>query len=60
MFGYGIGVLLLVAGLLVLGVRDRAEGAEGADLTNLGWTLTGVGVIWILLTLVQELRERRR
>jgi hypothetical protein len=57
MFGYGLGVLLLVAGLMVLGVRDRVE---GADLTNLGWTLTAVGVIWIVLTLVQQLGQRRK
>ncbi len=57
MVGYGLGALLLVAGLLVLGVRDRVD---DADLTNLGWTLTGVGVIWIVLTLVQQLWERRK
>jgi|SoiMethySBSTD1v2_1073268.scaffolds.fasta_scaffold528102_2 uncharacterized protein DUF6458 len=57
MFGYGVGALLLVAGLLVLGVRDRVD---DADLTNLGWTLTSVGVIWIVLTLGQQLWERRK
>ena len=57
MFGYGVGALLLVAGLLVLGVRDDIE---EADLTNLGWVLTAVGVIWIALTLAQQLWERRR
>ena len=57
MVGYGIGVLLLVAGLLALAVRDRVE---GADLTNLGWTLTGVGVIWIVLALVQRLGQHRK
>ena len=57
MIGYGLGVLMLVAGLLVLGVRDRVE---GPDLTNLGWTLTGVGVIWIVLTAVQQSRQRRK
>ena len=57
MGGYGLGVLLLVAGLLTLGVRDRVE---EPDLTNLGWMLTGVGVIWIVLTLAQQLGQRRR
>jgi hypothetical protein len=57
MVGYGLGVLLLAAGLLVLAVRDRVE---EADLTNLGWTLTGVGAIWIVLTVVQQLGERRK
>ena len=57
MFGYAVGALLLVAGLLVLGVRDRVE---DADLTNLGWILTATGVIWIALTLAQELWERRK
>ena len=57
MFGYGVGALLLVAGLLVLGVRDEIE---DADLTNLGWVLTAVGVIWIALTLAQQLWERRK
>ncbi len=57
MFGYAVGALLLVAGLLVLGVRDRVE---DADLTNLGWILTAAGVIWIALTLAQELWERRK
>ena len=57
MFGYGVGALLAVCGLLVLGVRDQVE---DADLTNLGWTLTAVGVIWIVLTLAQELWERRK
>jgi Domain of unknown function (DUF6458) len=57
MFGYGVGALLLVTGLLVLGVRDRVD---DADLTNLGWTLTGVGAIWMMLTLAQQLWERRK
>jgi hypothetical protein len=57
MVGYGLGVLLLAAGLLVLGVRDRVD---GPDLTNLGWTLTGVGAIWLVLTVVQQLGERRK
>jgi hypothetical protein len=57
MFGYGVGALMLVAGLLVLGVRDEIE---DADLTNLGWILTAVGVIWIALTVAQRLRERRK
>jgi Domain of unknown function (DUF6458) len=57
MGGYGLGALMLVAGLMVLGVRDRVE---GPDLTNLGWTLTGVGAIWIVLTLVQQLGDRRK
>ena len=57
MFGYGVGALLAVSGLLVLGVRDQVE---DSDLTNLGWTLTAVGVIWIVLTLAQELWERRK
>ncbi len=57
MVGYGLGALMLVAGLLVLGVRDRVE---EPDLTNLGWTLTGVGVIWLVLTVVQQLGERRK
>ena len=57
MGGYGLGALMLVAGLLVLGVRDRVE---EHDLTNLGWTLTGVGVIWIVLTTVQQVVQRRK
>jgi hypothetical protein len=57
MFGYGLGALMLVAGLLALGARDRFE---EADLTNLGWTLTAVGVLWIVLTAAQQLWERRK
>jgi len=57
MGGYGLGALMLVAGLLALTVRDRVE---EYDLTNLGWTLTGVGVIWIVLTAVQQLLQRRK
>ncbi len=57
MGGYGLGALMLVAGLLALTVRDRVE---EYDLTNLGWTLTGVGVIWIVLTAVQQLVQRRK
>jgi len=57
MGGYGLGALMLVAGVLVLGVRERVD---EHDLSNLGWTLTGVGVIWIVLTAVQQVVQRRK
>ncbi|MDT9594047.1 DUF6458 family protein [Nocardioides zeae] len=46
--GYGFGGFLVVVGLvLALAVQDRVE---AVDLTMVGWIMTAVGVVLLLLT----------
>jgi hypothetical protein len=46
--GYGTGAFLLAAGLvLALAVTDHVN---GVDLTMVGWILTGIGALVIVLT----------
>lgn len=46
--GYGFGGFLTAAGLiLALAVTDQIN---GVDLTTVGWILTGVGVLLLVLT----------
>ena len=48
--GYGVGVFLLAVGLiLALAVQDTIS---GVDLTMVGWILTAVGVLALVLTAV--------
>ena len=48
--GYGIGAFLLALGLiLALAVQDAIS---GVDLTMVGWILTAVGAIALVLTAV--------
>ena len=55
--GYGTGAGLLVVGLiLALAVEDRIS---GIDLTTVGWILTVVGAVVLVLTAVSLNRGRR-
>lgn len=55
--GYGLGAFLLAVGLiLALAVDDRIS---GVDLTAVGWILTLVGLLALLLTAVTANRGRR-
>ena len=46
--GYGVGVFLLAGGLiLALAVQDTIS---GVDLTMVGWILTAVGALALVLT----------
>ncbi|TIC88727.1 hypothetical protein E8D34_03405 [Nocardioides sp. GY 10113] len=55
--GYGLGVLLTAAGLiLALAVQDSIE---AIDLTMIGWILTGAGVLVLVLTAATVARGRR-
>ena len=50
--GVGVGIFLIAAGLvLALGVSDRVE---GLDLGIIGWILTGVGVLGLVIALVMN------
>jgi uncharacterized membrane protein len=54
--GYGLGIFLLALGLiLALAVQDTLS---GIDLTTIGWILTIVGLLVIVLTAVQMNRGR--
>ena len=54
--GYGLGAFLLAAGLvLALAVTDSVN---GVDLTMVGWILTLVGVLLLVLTAVTANRGR--
>ncbi len=54
---YGLGVALIAIGLiLALAVQDTLS---GVDLTMIGWILTAVGILVMVLTAVQ-LNTRRR
>lgn len=54
----GLGVFLMAVGLvLALGVRDRLS---DFDLSVIGWVLTGVGALAIVLSMaVASMRGRR-
>jgi len=55
--GYGTGAVLLVVGLvLALAVEDRIS---GVDLTTVGWILTAVGALVLVLTAITMNRGRR-
>ncbi|WP_129663043.1 DUF6458 family protein [Phytoactinopolyspora endophytica] len=48
--GLGLGIFLMAVGLiLALGVRDRLA---DFDLSVIGWVLTGVGALSVVLTLI--------
>jgi hypothetical protein len=48
--GIGLGIFFIALGLiLALGVRDRIS---DVDLSVIGWILTGVGALAIVLTLL--------
>jgi len=54
--GYGLGAFLLAVGLvLALAVEDSIS---GVDLTTVGWILTAVGILCIVLTAVTVNRAR--
>jgi hypothetical protein len=54
--GYGFGAFLLVVGLvLALAVTDQVN---GVDLTAVGWIMTIVGALVILLSAVTMNRNR--
>ena len=54
--GYGVGVLLLAIGLiLALAVQDTLA---GVDLVMVGWILTAVGVLAIVLAAASTVRSR--
>lgn len=54
--GYGFGGFLVVVGLvLALAVTD---GINGVDLTAVGWIMTVVGVVVLVLTAVTFNRSR--
>jgi len=54
--GYGFGAFLLVVGLvLALAVTDQVS---GVDLTMVGWIMTIVGVVVIVLTAATMNRAR--
>ncbi len=56
--GYGLGVFLIAAGLiLALAVTDNLE---AIDLRLTGWILTAAGVLVLVLSTVQSARTRRR
>ena len=55
--GYGLGVFLLALGLiLALAVTDSIN---SVDLTMVGWILSAVGLLAIVLTAVQANAGRR-
>ena len=55
--GYGLGAFLLAVGLiLALAVQDSIS---GVDLQMVGWILTIVGLLSLLLTAVTANRGRR-
>ncbi len=55
--GYGLGVFLLAVGLiLALAVTDAIN---GVDLTMVGWILTVVGILALVLTAATQARGRR-
>ncbi|GAB2614309.1 DUF6458 family protein [Pseudactinotalea suaedae] len=55
--GYGLGVFLIAAGLiLALAVQDRIE---AVDLTLVGWILAGAGAVIVLITAIQANARRR-
>ncbi|NEE02159.1 DUF6458 family protein [Phytoactinopolyspora halotolerans] len=48
--GLGLGIFLMAVGLiLALGVRDRLA---DFDLSVIGWVLTGVGALAVVLSLI--------
>ncbi len=50
--GVGVGIFLIAVGLiLALGVSDRIE---NVDLVQVGWILTGVGVLGLVIALVMN------
>jgi len=54
--GYGLGAFLLAVGLiLALAVNDSLS---GVDLTSVGWILTVVGILCLLLTAFTANRGR--
>ncbi|TDE07370.1 DUF6458 family protein [Jiangella asiatica] len=55
----GLGVFLMALGLiLALGVRDRLS---DFDLSVIGWVLTGVGALAIILSMmIASMRNRGR
>jgi Domain of unknown function (DUF6458) len=54
--GYGLGIFLLAAGLiLALAVQDTLN---NVDLTMVGWILAAVGALAIVLTAVSANRGR--
>jgi Na+/proline symporter len=54
--GYGLGAFLLAVGLiLALAVN---ESVRGVDLQMIGWILTGVGALVIVLTAITWNRAR--
>lgn len=54
--GYGIGVVMVAVGLiLALAVQDSVG---GVDLVMVGWILTGVGALAIVLAAVSTARTR--
>ncbi|NED93935.1 hypothetical protein G1H11_01230 [Phytoactinopolyspora alkaliphila] len=57
--GIGLGIFLVAVGLILsLGVRDRLS---DFDLSMIGWILTGVGALGIILTMiVSSMRSGRR
>jgi hypothetical protein len=56
--GYGLGVFLLALGLiLALAVQDTIS---GVDLTLIGWILTGVGLLAIVLTAATAASRRSK
>jgi TRAP-type C4-dicarboxylate transport system permease large subunit len=56
--GIGLGIFLVAVGLiLALGVRDRLA---DFDLSMIGWILTGVGALGIILTMILGSMRRGR
>lgn len=57
--GFGIGIVLLVAGLIVVtGAVDLPSGVDDVVSTDaMGWILTLVGIFAIFLAVVMSLRS---
>jgi hypothetical protein len=54
--GYGLGVFLIAAGLiLALAVQDRIEGIQ---LGLIGWILAGAGLVIVVITAIQANARR--
>lgn len=57
-YGYGFGGFLIALGLiLALAVQDQVD---AVDLTTVGWIITIVGAIVLLLTFLTAMRSRPR
>ncbi|WP_166355103.1 DUF6458 family protein [Phytoactinopolyspora limicola] len=55
--GLGLGIFLIAVGLILsLGVRDQLA---DFDLSVIGWILTGVGALGVILTMILSASRRR-